>query len=147
MWGWVDPLGLSCGATPKAKFVYDAKTRRYRNTESGQFVSQRNLPYPPNNGFASSSRGVVDKGTIIDRYGGLEGRYAGQPGATVLERGLPPGSEALPYQRYEALNPISAEIGPAAKVPDFAATGGATQYLFDQSISKLVQGGFLRPIP
>jgi RHS repeat-associated protein len=129
------------------KFVYDVRTGRYRNTETGQFVSQRNLPYPPNRGFVSSSKGIVPKGTIIDRYGRPSGRYAGQPGTTISERGMPKGSESLEYHRYKVLKPIDAEIGPAAPVSDFGASGGSTQYLFNKSIEKLVQEGFLVEIP
>ena len=48
------------------------------------------------------------------------------------------------YKRYEVLKPIEAKIGPAAQVPEFGASDGATQYLFDQSIEKLVKQGILR---
>ena len=141
--GWIDPLGLC----KEAKYIYDGKSSRYRNTENGRYVSQRNLPYPSNNGFASSSKGVIQKGQIIDRFGPAQGRFAGEPGATISGRGLPPGSEALPYIRYEVIKPLPAEIGPAAPVPEFNAVGGAIQYRFDQPISKLIEAGYLKPIP
>jgi len=141
--GWIDPLGLC----KEAKYIYDGKSSRYRNTENGRYVSQRNLPYPSNNGFASSSKGVIQKGQIIDRFGPAQGRFAGEPGATISGRGLPPGSEALPYSRYEVIKPLPAEIGPAAPVPEFNAVGGAIQYRFDQPISKLIEAGYLKPIP
>jgi RHS repeat-associated protein len=142
---WVDPMGLA--GCPKAKFVYDAKTKNYRNTQTGKFVSQKDLPYPPNDGFASSTKGPLRKGTLIDRYG-KDGRFAGKPGATISQRGLPPGSENLPYNKYEVIKTIpKVEKGPAAAVPDFGADGGKIQYKFDMSLEKLRLAGYIRKIP
>jgi RHS repeat-associated protein len=140
-------LALPKAPTERPKFIYDFRALRYRSTATGRFVSQRYLPYPPNRGFRFSTKGYVPKGTIIDRIGRPSGRYAGRIGATISERGIPQGSEYLEYHRYEVLKPISAEIGPAASVPEFGAVGGATQYLFDKSIETLVQQGFLKEIP
>jgi len=141
-------LALPKHTSVRPKFVYDSRTARYKSTETGRFVSKHNLPYPPNRGFASGARGTVPEGIIIDRYGRPSGRYAGQPGTTISERGMPPGSETLEYHRYLVLKPIEAEmVGPAASVPEFGALGGKTQYLFDQSIEKLLQQGFLRELP
>lgn len=127
-----------------AQFVFDARTGQYRNLANGQFVSPRNLPWPSNNGFASSAPGTLKPGTVIDRFGKDTGRYAGQPGATVGQRGMAQGADAAPYTQYEVLKPLPAEIGPASPVPAFGAEGGATQYMFQQSIRDLVEQGFLR---
>ena len=54
---------------------------------------------------------------------------------------MPVGSEGLPYTRYRVLRPVEAEIGPASAVPEFGATGGATQYLLDLPVKELVRRG------
>ena len=109
-------------------------------------ISQKDLPYPANRGFASSRRGTVQPGSIIDRYGKPTGRFAGNPGDSVSQKGLPAGSGTLDYHRYEVLKPIPAEIGPASPVPEFGAEGGGIQYLFKKSIKDLVNEGYLREL-
>jgi len=131
-----------------AKFIYDAKTGRHRNTSTGQFVEQSELPYKPNNGFANNTIGILKRGRIIDRYGNPSGKHASRPGTTISERGMPPGSGALPYQRYEVVKPIkNVEIGPIKQVPEFEAVGGGIQYYFKKSMEQLVKEGFLKKIP
>ena len=131
----------------KGRYVYDPATSRYRDTVTGQFVGRRDLPYPPNRGFASIRQGTLQPGTIIDRYGPNEGRFAGAPGETISQKGLPGGSDSMGYHRYEVLKPIDAEIGTAAAVPEFGASGGGTQYLFGRPIAELIRDGYLREIP
>jgi hypothetical protein len=134
-------------ALPKgAEYVYDATAKRFRHVPSGRFVSRGDLPFPPKAGFRISSRGTLQPGTVIDRYGSPRGGFASEPGASISARGLPPGSEALEYHRYEVLRPLDVELGPAAAVPEFAATGGAKQYLFGRPISELVAEGFLKEL-
>ena len=145
---WIDPLGLTgkdCG-TASPQFVYDAKSGRYRNAVTGRFTSAKDLPWPGNRGFTSSAPGNLESGTIIDRFGSSSGRYAGQPGATVAERGMAQGADAMPYTQYEVIKTLPAEIGPAAPVPAFGAEGGATQYLFNSSIDDLVKQGYLKKL-
>jgi len=132
---------------PAAKFTYDAGIRRYRNAQTGQLVAQRNLPYPTNGGFASSARQTLSPGLLVDRYGRPTGRVAGVPGASISERGLPPGSENLEYHQYEVLKPFAADVGPAAAVREFGAAGGKTQYAFDVPIGELIRQGYLREKP
>lgn len=127
-----------------AKYVYDATVKRFRHVPSGRFVAGRNLPFPPNEGFRIQSPGTLKPGKMIDRYGSPHGGYASDVGASISSRGLPPGSEALEYHRYEVTRPLDVDMGPAAAVPDFAATGGTTQYRFGRPISELVEEGYLR---
>jgi hypothetical protein len=133
--------------SPKARFVFDGAAGRYRDAATGRFASARDLPWPGNRGFSMSHPGNLTPGTIIDRFGSPSGRYGGRPGATISQRGMAPGSEAMAYTRFEVLKALPAEIGPAEAVPGFGATGGATQYLFNSSIQDLVKQGFLRPLP
>ena len=129
-----------------ARYVFDSRTGQYRDAATGRFVSARDLPWPSNRGFSSSTQGTLKPGTVIDRFGKPSGRYAGQPGATVSQRRMAQGADAAQYTQYEVLRPLPAEIGPAAPVPAFGAEGGATQYLFQQSIGDLVEQGFLRVV-
>jgi RHS repeat-associated protein len=133
-------------ATTPARYLFDARLRKYRDATTGRFIAAADLPWPANRGFVSCQRGILQPGTIIDRFGKLSGRYAGQPGTAASQRGLPPGSEAMTYNQFEVLKPLPAEIGPASPVPAFGAQGGATQYLFDFPITELVHQGYLRPL-
>ena len=101
-------------AAGEAQFVYDSTIARYRDTQTGRIVAQKDLPWPTKGGFASRRSDVLAPGTMVDRLGRPSGRYAGEPGATVSERGLPPGSDALDYRMYEVVKPLPAEVGPAA---------------------------------
>lgn len=130
-----------------AAYSYDATTGRYRDKKTGRFVSPRNLPYPADDGFASFTDTVLQPGTILDRYGRPSGRFAGKPGDSISQRGLPPGSDDLPYTKYVVLKPIPAKVGPVAEVEPFGAQGGGTQYLFKKPIADLVREGALKAIP
>jgi len=115
--------------------------------ETGRMVSEGKLPWPKDWGFATKSKGTVKKGTIIDRFGKTSGRIAGEPGATISERGLPPGSEAKPYHKYRVIKEIKdADIGTASAVRKFDAVGGSKQYLFDESLEALKNKGYLEEI-
>ena len=103
-------------------------------------------PNIPNAGFESSTRQTVGAGTVLDRYGALTGRFLGQPGATISERGMAPGSQNMPYTQLRVIKPFDAQVGPAAGVNDFGATGGAKQYLPGRSIQQLIDQGFLEVI-
>ena len=138
---------LNRSAELDAKYVFDAAASRYRETTTGRFVAPRDLPYPPNAGFATRTPTVLEPGTIIDRYGRPTGRFAGQPGTSISQRGLAPGSENLPYKKYVVLKPVEVEIGRASEVPDFGATGGGTQYLFKKPLAKLVEEGVIEEVP
>ena len=131
-------------ANQSAKFVFDARAGRFRDTGTGRFVAHRSLPWPSNSGFASSSRGTIQAGKVLDRFGSPTGRFLGEPGASVSARGLPPGTDQLRYTRYKVVKPIEAEIGPAAAVREFGASGGAKQYLPKNSVQWLVDNGYLQ---
>ncbi len=131
----------------KARYIYDVKNGRYRDLKTGKFVAKRELPYPKNRGFKNSKITTIKPGTEIDRYGKLSGSYAGQPGASVSQRGMPPGPEKLPYRKFRVVKKIPVEVGPAAEVPEFAATGGAKQYnLYENSIEYYLKKGYLEEI-
>jgi len=136
------PAASPSGPSP-ARYKYEASTGQFRDLQTGRFVSPRDLPWPGNSGFASSTRGTLKPGTVVDRYGPPTGRYAGQPGATASRRGMAPGTEELPYRKYRVVKPVEVETGPAAPVSEFGAEGGATQYMFDEPINELLKQGVL----
>jgi hypothetical protein len=132
------------GGAGKAHFRYDSSASRYRDQATGRFVAARDLPWPSNAGFADRARGMMSKDMIVDRIGRRSGRFASEGGTSVSARGLPPGSEALPFERFKVLKPFEADIGTAGPVPEFGATGGAKQfYFFDKTVQELVDEGFL----
>ena len=145
----VKRVGKAEGVDPsniKPQYVYDASIGRYRDSATGRFAATRNLPWPDNAGFASSTKQTVQPGKILDRYGDADGRFLGEPGATISERGMPQGAEEMPYRQYEVIKPFESRVGPAAPVPEFNASGGAVQYLQEKTIDQLVEEGFLREI-
>ena len=147
---WVDPLGLcKCPgevANSRPQYIYDARAGQYRETSSGRFAAARDLPWPDNAGFTSSAGQTIQPGTIVDRFGSETGRFLGQPGATVSQRGMAQGADAMPYTQYRVLKPLDAQVGPAAAVPSFGASGGATQYLPGRTIKQLLDDGFLERV-
>jgi hypothetical protein len=130
----------------QAEYSYDVRVNRHRTTENGRFVSQKDMPYPESWGFKWRMEGELPPGKIIDRFGSPTGRFAGKPGASISERGLPPGTENAEYHQYEILKTVKAEIGPAKEVKEFKAQGGAEQYLFKRSLVDLEKDGFIRKI-
>jgi len=100
-------------------------------------------------GFAHRRSNVLQPGKIVDRYGDSNGGYLGEPGYTVGQRGMPPGSDAKPYASYRVLKEIPVHSGPAAGVPEFGAIGGAPQHYVGatdrtMTIQKLLDGGIWR---
>ena len=139
--------GVKAGISPnveKARYVYDVKSNRYRDLKTGKYIAQSKLPYPSNSGFKYSKKGKIKPGTEIDRFGDLDGRYAGNPGASISQRGMPAGSEKLSYKKFKVVKEIPAEIGPAAGVLDFGASGGATQYRFKKPLKYYLDNGYIK---
>lgn len=130
-------------ALENAKYVFDAKVGRFRSLETGKFVAARDLPWPSNAGFAKSWKQTIKPGTVLDRYGSPTGRFFGEPGASVSQRGMAQGTQNLPYTQYRVLKPFDAQVGPAAPVPAFGAEGGAMQYLPGRTVQQLLDDGFL----
>jgi hypothetical protein len=145
----VDSLpGRPRGPTPNEsspRYIYDGGSNRFRDTTTGKYVSQKDLPFPTNRGFVWSEKAILPVGKIVDRFG-PSGRYAGDVGSSLSERGLPPGSESMGYRKFEVIKPFEVERGPSAPVPEFGASGGKTQYYFSKSTEKLLAEGYLREI-
>lgn len=98
--------------------------------------------YPPNNGFKNEPSNVTLKsGTLIDRYGFPQGRFASPYGTPAEMRALPPGAIQNPYSVYRVTEPIEVQAGEIA--PWFGQIGGGTQYLFPKSIQSYLESGAL----
>ena len=135
-------------AGKEGRFSFDARAGRYRDLSTGRFAAAADLPWPGNRGFAGNPVDTaLRKGTIIDRFGSLEGRYAGVPGQSISARGMALGSEGMAYTRLEVLKPLTVPGGTAAGVPAFGASGGGTQYFFRGGIQSWIDRGYLRIIP
>lgn len=134
---------LESRETYNARYTYDSSVSRYRNVETGQFVAARDLPWPENAGFGSSTRITVQPGKLLDRFGDESGRFLGEPGTTISQRGMAPGADGMPYNQYRVLKPIDMRVGPAASVPQFGAVGGSTQYLPSRTVEQLVKDKYL----
>jgi hypothetical protein len=100
--------------------------------------------WPANDGFAGpSSPLVLQPGHIIDRLGSENGRFASPAGTPYPDRSLPIGSDKLPLRRYEIIQPLEVDAGPAASW--FGQPGGGIQYNLRRKIIDL-KGHFLRPL-
>lgn len=126
------------------RYIYDATTGDYVDLVDGKFVSAKYIPWPSPNGFAATPvETTLSMGTIIDRYGPLTGRFAGETGTSIFERGMAIGSQDMPYTQLRVIKPFAVPSGPAAAVPEFGATGGGTQYYFSAGIQWWVDNGYL----
>lgn len=104
--------------------------------------------FPPENGFKGAvSDDILEPGTVIDRYGGPDGRFAAPEGTGFSERGLPLVSKAAHYHRYLIMEPIPVLRGTAAGSFWFASPGGGTQFFFaNHSIQYYINNGYLLPL-
>ncbi|MBO4740508.1 MAG: TNT domain-containing protein [Bacteroidales bacterium] len=89
---------------------------------------------------------ILEEGTIIDRYGKPDGRYAAPQGTSLDARSLPPNTKSTTLSTYKVAMPLPALEGPAASSFWFQTGGGGTQYYFNSSINQLINEGYLIPI-
>ncbi|MBD2779392.1 glycohydrolase toxin TNT-related protein [Xenorhabdus sp. 38] len=167
---WVDPHGLSGTSVvpPSAANSFEV----FQNRSKGMFSTEADarkaydllqkkdwttlekmMPpgsWPPNGGFADITPTILQPGTKIDRFGGrtIDGKfvdtgdYAAQAGALFEVRALPADSITRPYNVYEVIKPLKADMGPA--IPWFGQPGMGTQYQFKKSISDLIDQGYIK---
>ena len=102
-----------------------------------------NPRFPRNNGFIGIPTELELKpGTIVDRFGYDSGSFVSPLGTTYSQRSLPPGTQLKPYSVFEVIKPINVKSGEIK--PWFGEEGHGTQYMFNQSISELLENGTLR---
>ena len=102
--------------------------------------------YPGNDGFLGQpQRQLLEKGTLIDRYGGSEvSRYFSPSGTPAAARALPPGSVGKPLRTFEVLKPFEVEAGTVA--PAFDQIGLGIQYKAPIDLKILLKRGIIREI-
>lgn len=103
--------------------------------------------YPPKYGFKGEPvDDMLEPGTVIDRYGKLDGSFAAPEGTSFSERGLPMVLKSSSYSRYLVVNPIPVQSGTAAGSFLFASPGGGTQFYFpNHNIQYYINQGYLLP--
>jgi len=102
--------------------------------------------FPPNNGFlGSTTKGALQSGQIIDRYGGSDiSRFFSPSGTPVAMRALPPGVADQPIRKFEVLKSFGVESGQVA--PAFNQIGLGTQFRTNMQLGDLLDQGFLREV-
>jgi hypothetical protein len=87
---------------------------------------------------------VLERGTVIDRFGDPNGRYLSPAGTPFDDRAIPGDSLDKGYHRYEVVREIPAWMGGIA--PAMGFPGGGIQYLSPHSVEDLVLAGYLKEI-
>lgn len=101
--------------------------------------------YP--DGFSSSEDRhpvVLERGSVIDRFGDPNGRYLSPAGTPFDDRAIPGDSLDKGYHRYEVVKEIPAWMGGIA--PAMGFPGGGIQYLSPHPVEDLVLAGYLKEI-
>ncbi|MDU0073675.1 MULTISPECIES: glycohydrolase toxin TNT-related protein [Bacillus] len=104
----------------KYKEVYD--NPKYYNQETGD------INWPPHNGFEGEPvKMKLEKGMLIDRFGGPGGSFFSPEGIPYEQRALALHSDEADYYVYEVLRPFEVDGGKIA--PWFDRPGGGTNIL------------------
>jgi predicted ribonuclease toxin of YeeF-YezG toxin-antitoxin module len=104
----------------KNKDVYD--NPKYYNQETG------NINWPPNDGFDGDPIEMeLEKGILIDRYGGPGGSFFSPEGISYEQRALALHSDEADYYVYRVLENFGVTGGKIA--PWFDRPGGGTQFI------------------
>ncbi|KAK0736140.1 hypothetical protein B0T21DRAFT_289222 [Apiosordaria backusii] len=113
--------------------------------------------YPEENGFVIADNGLpikgevtLEKGTLLDRFGGETGTYVSPAGAGYQQRALPPTNLNTPtdtgvpynYHVYSVLIPFVVKSGPI--LPWFGQPGNGVQFELPKSVADLVADGTLQ---
>ncbi|MCY8381202.1 glycohydrolase toxin TNT-related protein [Bacillus haynesii] len=127
----------------KYKEVYD--NPKYYNQETGD------INWPPNNGFDGEPvKMKLQKGMLIDRFGGSGGSFFSPEGIPYEQRALALHSDEVDYYVYEVIRPLEVDGGKIA--PWFDRPGGGTQYIKYHengeaySINELIDEGYIREV-
>jgi predicted ribonuclease toxin of YeeF-YezG toxin-antitoxin module len=116
--GWEYPPGDE--KYLKYKEVYD--NSKYYDQQTGY------INWPPNDGFDGEPMKMeLNKGMLIDRYGGPGGNFFSPEGIPYEQRALALHSDDADYYIYEVLRPLDVVGGKIA--PWFDRPGGGTQYI------------------
>ena len=98
----------------------------------------------PEGGSAPGEPEVLDAGTLIDRFGGEDGRVFAAADTPFPQRSLPPSHVDLGYHRYRVVAPIP--VWRAVSAAWFAQPGGGVRYRTTRSAAELVALGHLEAV-
>jgi hypothetical protein len=103
--------------------------------------------YPPNQGFIDKTEVMsLAEEIIVDRYGGVYGRFVCPVGTPIPARSLSKyvDTSAANYHKYRIGNDIEVESGVVA--PWFGQPGGGIQYRLPKDIKTLLAEGVLEEV-
>ena len=114
---------------------------------AGKGMTKAIVPYyPPNNGalLGTERRIILQPGTVIDRYGDLNGKYLSPIGTPLEMRALPPTTKISEYSQFVILKPL--EVDASMIAPAFNKIGLGTQYKTKDTINELLEKKFIKEI-
>ncbi|GAA5168581.1 glycohydrolase toxin TNT-related protein [Amycolatopsis dongchuanensis] len=95
----------------------------------------------PEGGADAGEPEVLPEGTLLDRFGPVEGRVFAPAGTLFVKRSLPPSAAGAEYRRYRVLRPVP--MWQTASAPWFGQPGGGLRYRAVHSADELVTLGYL----
>lgn len=98
----------------------------------------------PEGGTAPGEPEILAEGTVIDRFGPVEGRVFAAGRTAFAQRSLPPFQADSGYRRYEVLRPLP--VWRAVSAAWFAQPGGGVRYRATHPVADLVALGYLADI-
>jgi hypothetical protein len=134
-----DPLGGGNEADWDRRFVVRPATE----DEAAEYAWPPGLSFPE--GGCDRGEAVrLAPGTVLDRFGGNEGRVFSVPETPFAARSLPPDRLSAGYHRYEVLRELP--MWWALSAAWFGQPGGGVRYRAVYPAADLVALGFLREI-
>ena len=101
--------------------------------------------YPPNDGFKGEVQKVtLQPGTLVQRTGGLGGKYVAPAGTPTQKLSLPYEQLGQPTTTLEVRQPVVVSAGFVA--PWFGQIGGGVQYKLDYPLIQYVNADVMRVI-
>jgi RHS repeat-associated protein len=116
----------------------------------GLFTAAKNTAlqkfYPENRGFlGQTERQFLEKGQMIDRYGGNDSsRFFSPAGTPEAARALPPGTSGQPLRTFEVVKPFEVDAGTVT--PAFGQLGFGTQFRTPVPMETLMKRGIIQEV-
>jgi hypothetical protein len=108
-------------------------------------TTEAGIIWPPNRGFLKSpNSGILQPGSIVNRFGGNSGIFVAPEGTSFGARSLPAEFAGKSLNAFEVVKPIDVEAGVSA--PWFEGSGGGVQFELPQTVQELIDSGHLQPV-
>jgi hypothetical protein len=137
---------IECAFIPVVRLVFSLCN--LANSQSISTTSTAKSPvvnWPPNNGFSTTPNIVTLRpGTIIDRYGNVNGNFTAPAGTPFSSRSLPNDAVNLPLNTYQVIKPIDG-VASGISAPWFGQPGGGVQHQLPNTVQQLIESGYLLP--